>query len=65
MSRKIGEAILKLINEIWKRGGISEMWNTGVTSPIYKKGEKSDVRNYTGVTLMDTYKIYANILTRN
>lgn len=32
-------------------------------SPIYKKGEKNDVKNYRGVTLMDTaYKIYANVL---
>jgi len=34
-----------------------------VITPIYKKGDTSDVRNYKGVTLLCTaYKIYAAIL---
>ena len=63
MPKGIGETLLKLIKRIWKEGGIPDAWNRGIISPIFKKGEKSDVRNYRGVTLMDTaYKIYANIL---
>jgi len=58
----IGEVFLKMINKIWKEGGVPEEWNSGLISPIYKKGEKCEVKNYRGVTLMDTaYKIYANI----
>jgi len=61
MPGAIGEVFWKLV--IWKDGGIPEEWNRGIISPIFKKGEKSDVKNYRGVTLMDTaYKIYANIL---
>ena len=57
------EALMSLINKIWKEGGIPEAWNRGVISPIYKKGEKKEVRNYRGVTLMDTaYKIYAGLM---
>lgn len=42
---------------------MSEEWNKGMIYPIFKKGEKSDVKNYRGIILMDTaYKIYANIL---
>lgn len=42
---------------------LPEEWNKGIISPIYKKGGKSEVRNYRGITLMDTtYKIYAGIL---
>jgi len=52
-----------LINKIWKEGEVPEEWNRGLISPIYKKGEKGEVKNYREVTLMDTvYKIYANNL---
>lgn len=29
-----------------EEGRISEEWNRGLISPIYKKGEKGDVKNY-------------------
>ncbi|KMQ94021.1 acetylcholine receptor subunit alpha-like 2 protein [Lasius niger] len=47
-----------------KEGGVPEEWNKDlIISPICKKGEKSDVKNYKEVILMDTaYKIYVNIL---
>lgn len=61
MPSEVGEVLWKLINKIWKEGG--REWNKRLISPIYKKGEKSEVKNYREVTLMDTaYKIYANIL---
>lgn len=40
-----------------------EDWNEGTINPIFKKGEKSEVSNYRGVTLLNTvYKIYASVL---
>lgn len=63
MPKEIGGAMWKLYNNIWTNGGIPDDWNKETICPIYKKGEKSDVKNYRGITLMDTaYKIYANIL---
>jgi len=63
MAKEIGEGLWKLINNIWKKGGIPEDWNKGIINPIYKRGEKSEINNYRGITLMDTaYKIYVSIL---
>ncbi|XP_070162472.1 golgin subfamily A member 6-like protein 22 [Polyergus mexicanus] len=58
MPKEIREVFLKLLNKIWKEGRMPEEWNKGLISPIYKKGEKRDVRNYRGVTLMDTAKLH-------
>lgn len=63
MSTEIGEALWKLVNNIWKKGGVPEDWNKGIINPIYKRGEKDKVKNYRDITLMNTaYKIYASIL---
>lgn len=64
ISTEIGEALWKLVNNIWKKGGVpEEQRNKGISNPIYKRGEKGEVKNYRGITLMNTaYKIYASIL---
>jgi len=63
MPKEIGETFWNMIRNIWCGGGIPEDWNKGVITPIFKKREKNEVKNYRGITLMDTaYKIYANIL---
>lgn len=63
MSEEIGEAFIKLVNKIWNEGGIPEEWNRGLICSIYKRGDKENVKNYRGITFMDTaYKIYVSIL---
>lgn len=65
MTKEIGVVLQKLLNGIWRKGGIPEDWNKGIICPIFKKGERREVKNYRGITLMDTvYKIYVNILNR-
>jgi len=63
MSKDLGEEFWKLINKVWKGEGIPGDWNKGVISPIHNRGERDELKNYRGITLMDTaYKIYASIL---
>lgn len=31
--------------------GLFEEWRMGVIQPIFKKGEKKEVRNYRGITI--------------
>lgn len=53
----------QLVRKIWKEGGILEDWKVGIISPVYKKGNRKEVSNYRGITIMNTaYKIYAGIL---
>jgi len=60
------EELHRIINKIWNgEQELPEEWKTGVVIPIYKKGDIHDVRNYRGITLMDTgYKIYAEIIRK-
>jgi len=55
--------IHKLIISIWDKEELPEEWKESITVPIYKKGDKRDCSNYTGISLLPTtYKILSNIL---
>jgi len=60
------EELHRIINKIWNgEQELPEEWKTGMVIPIHKKGDIHDVRNYRGITLMDTgYKIYAEIIRK-
>ena len=55
--------IHKLINSIWNKEELPEEWKQSIIVPIYKNGDKTDCRNYRGISLLSTtYKILSNIL---
>lgn len=61
--KKITERITILINKVWKGEGLPDGWKERIISPIFKKGNRDNIRNYRGITLLNTaYKIYAMIL---
>jgi sorting nexin-29 len=61
-SSKICSEIHKLINSIWNKEELPEQWKESVIVPIYKKDDKTDCSNYSGISLLSTtYKILSNI----
>jgi hypothetical protein len=62
-SRKICCEIHKLITSMWNREEWPEEWRQSITVRVYKKGDKTDCSNYTGISLLpNTYKSLSNIL---
>ena len=43
--------IHKLIISIWKKQELREEWKESIIVPIYRKGDKTDCSNYSGITL--------------
>lgn len=55
--------IWKIYNRVWKGESWSEQWKEGEIVPIIKKGEKQEMKDYRGITIMPSmYKIYTAIL---
>jgi len=55
--------IHKLTNSIWNKEELSEEWKDSIVIPIYKKGVKTDCRNYRVISLLSaTYKIVSDVL---
>ena len=61
--RKIRFEIHVLINSIWNKEELPEKREESVVAPTYSMGDKTDCRNYRGISLLPTtYKILSNIL---
>ncbi len=58
----IGDLVV-LLNELWIKGEMPSEWRRAIICPLYKGGERSEVKNYRGISLLTTaYKIYAMVL---
>jgi len=61
--RTIYLEVHKLIISIWKKEKVPEQWKESIIVPIHMKGDKTDCKNYRGISLSPTtYKILSNIL---
>lgn len=55
--------ITQIIQNIWQTEKIPEDWKIALIHPLHKKGNKSDVNNYRGISLLPvTYKILSACL---
>jgi hypothetical protein len=52
--RTICPGILEVINSIWKKKELPKEWKELIIVPIYKKGDKTDCTNCTGMSLWST-----------
>ena len=64
--RTIHCEIHKIINSILNKEELPEEWKESIIAPTYKKGDKTDFSNDTGISLLSpTYKIlYNNMMSR-
>jgi len=61
--RKFRYEIHKLIISIWNKEELPVEWKEVIIVPMYKKGDKTDCNDYTGIPLLPTmYKSLSNIL---
>lgn len=52
-----------LFNKVFEVGYFPEIWSEGFIVPIFKKGDKNEVSNYRGITLLSTVgKLFTRIL---
>jgi hypothetical protein len=55
--------IHKLIHSIWNKKELPDRWKEPIIVPVHRKGDKTNCRNYCGISLLSTsYKILSNIL---
>ena len=54
---------VKILNKIFETGEFPEEWAMGIIVPIFKGGERDDLNNYRGITLLSTVgKFFVGIL---
>lgn len=55
--------ITQIIRHIWQTERIPEDWKSALIHPLHKKGDRADVNNYRGISLLSvTYKILSQCL---
>lgn len=56
-------ALYSLVSCCFKNSIVTDQWQTGIITPIFKEGDKTDPQNYRGITLLNaSCKIYCDIL---
>ena len=54
--------LLKLYNKLFNSGQYPDFWANGIITPVYKKGDINDAKNYRGITLINILaKIYSQL----
>ena len=57
------DALLKLVEEVWKESSVPRDWSNAVLVPIPKKGDLSNCDNWRGIALLDVVgKVVARVL---
>lgn len=55
----------ELLKQIWSTSQIPADWTTALIHPLHKKGDKKDVNNYRGISLLSvSYKILSKALLK-
>jgi len=55
--------LLQFLNNIYRANCIPDEWRNVVITPIFKKGDRREPKNYRGISILNTcYKIYSKIL---
>ena len=55
--------LLQFLNNIYKENRIQNEWRNAVITPIFKKGDRREPKNYRGINILNTcYTIYCKIL---
>ena len=57
------ESLLILFQKMWREEKIPKDWTRGIIVPIFKDGERKNVDNYRGITLLSVVgKLYTSII---
>ena len=57
------EQLHGILEEVWRTNSFPKDWKTSVILPFYKKGDKTECKNYRGISLIDiAVKIFGIIL---
>lgn len=60
----ITNTLYTLMNQIMQEKKIPDSWNESITIILHKKGDRSDLKNYRPITLLNIlYKLFTKILT--
>jgi len=55
--------LLQFLNNIYREYCIPDEWRNVVITPIFRKGDRREPKNYRGISILNTcYKIYSKIL---
>ena len=54
---------MEVLGRVWDEVEVPKDWESGIVMPLFKKGDRMDLDNYRGITLMEVVaKVFSGIL---